>query len=268
MAGALDFDVIAAELILVGLASCYDDRMIVDPALLELSKFADRATLVAIAATLISKSPPVWLPLAVGNQKVNREFIPTKDLEDLDWIEPALDQFLLSANSLPRRRLDASFAKRLGDVAELFLLAAFDSAGARPVHVAKVSDAFGYDIECRGIQIDRVEVKAASSRTRGSFYISRNEFDKSQIYGKEWSLIQLTFSNLAFVDDELNISHIESLRELSSEALGELIPSDTEIFRWTESALMDVPDRYWNPVNIELDPNFVTKGVRRLHARR
>jgi len=268
MAGALDFDAIAAELIQVGLATCYDDRMNVDSALLELSRCADRMTLLSIAATLISKSPPVWLPLAVGNQKVNREFIPTNDMEDLNWIEPELDQFLLSANSRFERCLDASFAKRLGDVAELFLLAAFDSAGACPVHLAKISDVYGYDIECRGSGTERVEVKAASSRTRGSFYISRNEFDKSQAYGNEWRLIQLTFSNLAFVDQELNISHIESLRELSSEALGELVPSDTEIFRWTESALMNVPDRYWNPVNIELDPNFVTKGVRRVRTGR
>lgn len=263
MAGALDFDAIAAELIRVRLAARYEDRIFVDPALIELSRCADRSTLVGIAATLISKSPPVWLPIAVENQKVYREFIPTDDLEDLGWIEPELDKFLLSANSLAQRRLDDSFAKRLGDAAELFLLAAFNLAGASPVHVAQVSDAYGYDIECRGARPDRVEVKAAGRSTRGSFYISRNEFDKSQAYGSEWRLIQLTFSNHAFIDAELNISHVESLYELSSEALSELVPSDTEVFRWTESAHIIVPDHYWNRTNIELDPQFVTNGVRK-----
>jgi hypothetical protein len=263
MASALDFDAIGAELIRVRLAACYEDRIFVDPALIELSKCADRTTLVGIAATLIAKSPPVWLPIAVENQKVYREFIPTDDLEDLGWIEPGLDEFLLSANSLAQRLLDDSFAKKLGDAAELILLAAFNLAGANPVHVAKVSDAYGYDIECRGTSTERVEVKAAGSSTRGSFYISRNEFDKSQAYGCEWRLIQLTFSNHAFIDAELNISHVESLLELSSEALRELVPSDTKFFRWTESARIIVPDRYWNQTNIELDPMFVTKGVRR-----
>ena len=264
MAGALDFDTIAAELIRAGLAAYYEDRIVVDAALRELSTCADRATLVAIATTIISKSPPAWLSIVAINKKINREYIPSSDLEDLSWIEPELDDFLLNVSALSQHYVDEAFSKRLGDAAELFLLAAFNLADARPIHVARVSDTYGYDIECHGAGVDRVEVKAASSSTRGRFHLSRNEFDKSVMHGREWRLIQLTFSNHAFIDDELNISHVDSIRELRSEALLEIIPSDTAYFRWTESALIMVPDRYWQSPNLKLDPNFVTKGIRRM----
>lgn len=266
MAAALDFDTIAAELIRAGLAACYENRIVIDAALRELSTCADRVTLVAIAATLISKSPPAWLSIVAVNKKIYREYIPSSDFEDLSWIEPELDDFLLNVSARSQHYVDEAFSKRFGDAAELFLLAAFNLAGARPVHVAKVSNTYGYDIECYGSGIDRVEVKAASCTTRGSFHLSRNEFDKSLVYGKEWRLIQLTFSNHAFIDDELNISHVESIRELRSEALLEIIPLDTAFFRWTESALIIVPDYYWQIPKLKLDPNFVTKGVRRTHV--
>ena len=263
MAGALNFDAIAAYLIELGLAARRHDRIVVDSSLCELSRCADRATLVAIAAILLSKSPPAWLPIAVGDKRIHREYIPSDDLEDLGWIDPELDDFLLDVGAAIQRPADDAFAKRLGDAAELFLLAAFQLAGARPIHVARVSDAYGYDIECRGAAADRVEVKAAGGNTRGSFHISRNEFDKSVAYGREWRLIQLTFTNRAFIDDELDISHVESVRELQFGTLLDLIPADTQSFRWTESALITVPDARWRSLDLALDPTFVTRGLRR-----
>lgn len=262
MAGALDFDEIILEMIQLGLAVCYPNGIAIDPALERLSTRADQGTFVAIARILLTKSPPLWLSLAVHGRQVFREYIPQVDLENLRWIDPELDQFLVSVNSSGQGRRDDAYAKRLGDAAEFFVFSALKMAGAAPIHVAKFSDAYGYDIECPGARIDRIEVKAASRNTQGSFYISRNEFDKSVSYGKEWRLIQLTFSNRAFVDDKLNISHVESIQELKFGTLQEITPPDTDAFCWTESALITAPMPKWHPAQLTLDPDFVTMGFR------
>lgn len=265
MAGALDFDEIVAALIQLGLATCYPNGIAVDPSLAELSTRADQGTFVAIARILLSKSPPLWLSLAVHGQQVFREYIPQIDLENLRWIDPELDHFLVSVNSAMQGPGDDAYAKRLGDAAELFVFSALKMTGLSPVHVAKFSDAYGYDIECSGARIDRIEVKAASRNTQGSFHISRNEFDKSVLHGKEWRLIQLTFSNRAFVDDKLNISHVESIQELKFGTLQEISPADTGSFRWTESARITAPISKWQPAQLKLDPDFVTSGFRKAH---
>lgn len=264
MAGALDFDQIALDMINLGLAISNPDQIIIEPALAELSKQADRTTLVAIARILLLREPPFWLTLAVQDQQVFREYIPQRDLEDLCWIDPALDHFLLSVHSLTREHgQEDAFSKRLGDAAELFIFAALKKFGVAPIHVAKFSDAYGYDIECPGSHVDRVEVKAASRNTQGSFHISRNEFDKSVLHGKEWRLIQVTFTNRAFIDDQLDASHVESIRELKSGVLQEVIPADTDAFRWIESALITVTTANWKSVEFILDTDFVTKGFRK-----
>lgn len=261
MAHALDLDRIASGLIQLGLVSLRD-QVVLDDALAELSDQADRSTLMAIARILFLHAPPFWMTLAVSNGRVSREYIPTGDLEDLQWIEPELDQFLIDIySSVPTRKQDA-FAKRLGDAAELFVVAGLKKAGANPVHVAKLSDAYGYDIECLAEHTDRIEVKAASGNTLGCFHLSRNEFDKSAFYAKEWRLVQVVFSNRAFVADQLDASHIDEIRELRFGALQKLVVPDTPAFRWTESAVITPSQDAWHSARIELDPAFVTNGFR------
>lgn len=263
MAGALDFDQIAQNMLELGLAISNPDQIIVEPALAELSKQADKTTLIAIARILLVRNPPFWLKLVVRAQQVFRQYIPQDDLEDLLWIDPDLDQFLLSVSWLSgERKNDDAFSARLGEAAELFVFAALKKSGLAPIHVAKFSDAYGYDIEYRAGHIGRIEVKAASRNTQGGFHISRNEFDKSKLHGKEWRLIQLTFTNHAFVDDQLDASHIESIHELTSGVLQELVPADTDAFRWTESAFITAPSDAWRPADIVLDTDFRCKGFR------
>ena len=259
MAHALDLELIASKLIKFGLASILD-RVVVDAVFSELSDQADRTTLLAIARILIQKNPPFWLNVAVNNLGVSREYIPSKALEELQWIEPGLDQFLIDIYaSLPIPGQDA-IRKRIGEVAELLVLAALKYSGANPVHVSMLSDSYGYDIECRREHIDRIEVKAASVNTQESFHISRNEFDKSVVYGEQWKVVQVVFSSRAFVDNRIDATHVEILRELRSSALRQLVPSDIKSFRWTDSALITVPQDMWDCSNIQLDPNFYTAG--------
>jgi hypothetical protein len=264
MAGALNLDQIARDLVQLGLASLSPERVVVDPALAELSSQADPATLLAIAKVLLSKKPPFWLTFAIQDRRVLREYIPQDALEDLSWIEPNLDEFLISLHlSSAESTLENAFNKWLGDAAELFIFAALNKARAAPIHVSKISDAYGYDIECTGSGTSKIEVKAASRNTQRSFHISRNEFDKSQIYRTEWRLIQVVFKNRAFVDSQLNSSHIHAVRQLDAATLTELVPKDTAFFKWTESALITAPAAIWAPVDLVLDEDFIVEGFSR-----
>jgi len=266
MAGALNLDRTAGEMLELGLASCASDGVAIDPALGALSTRADKITFVAIARILLCKAPPLWLSLVVRDKHVHREYIPEHDLDDLQWIEPGLDQFLLSVGALTQSPEDDAFTKRLGDAAELFVFSALKLMGAAPIHVAMFSDVYGYDIECLGARTDRIEVKAASENTKGRFYLSRNEFDKSTLYGDEWRLIQVTFSNRAFIEDRIDSSYVESVRELNNGALREIIPHDTDGFRWAESALITVPAEGWKASELELDPQIVIDGFHKKNS--
>lgn len=259
MAGALDLNQIASRMIQHGLA-LLRDRIILDDSLTEFSEIANRTTLIAIARILFLKTPPFWINLAVHNGQVNREYIPSADLEELQWLDPDLDQFLTDIQALLPDTDQNEFKKRFGDAAEIFILAALKKAGANPLHVAKLSDAYGYDIECQGQNFDRIEVKAASGNTQKSFYLSRNEFDKSKLHGKEWRLIQVVFSNRAFIDNKLNSSHVVAIRELRFGILQDLVPPDTLFFRWDKSALITVPADAWCVADISLDPDVVVNG--------
>jgi hypothetical protein len=264
MAGALNLDQIARDLVQLRLAFLSPERVLVDPALAELSSQADSVTLLAIARVLISKEPPFWLTLAVQDRRVLREYIPQDALEELSWIEPNLDEFLISLHlSSADAVRENAFNKWLGDAAELFVFAALNKARAAPIHVAKISDAYGYDIECTGSCTGKIEVKAASRNTQSSFYISRNEFDKSQIYGAEWRLIQVVFTNRAFVDRQLGASHIHAARQLDAATLAALVPKDTSCFKWTESALITAPAASWAPADLILDEDFLIEGFSR-----
>jgi hypothetical protein len=264
MAGALNLDQIAQDLVRLRLASLSPEGVTVDPTLAELSLQADPATLLAIARVLLSKEPPFWLALAVEDRRVLREYIPQNALEELSWIEPNLDEFLISLNlSSGDSTRENEFNKWIGDAAELFVFAALNKVRAGPIHVAKISDAYGYDIECTGSFTDKIEVKAASQNTQSRFHISRNEFEKSQMYGKGWRLIQIVFTNRAFVDNQLTASHIHAMRQLDAATLAKLVPKDTPCFKWTESALITAPAASWVPTDLVLDEDFVVKGFSR-----
>jgi len=98
--------------------------------------------------------------------------------------------------------------------------------------------------------------------TRGSFHISRNEFDQSRRHGSEWRLIQVVFSSTALVSDEISSAQVDDVLELSSDALVAAVTPDTSEFRWTESAFVTPPSSSWTQSSIALDPTFITPGIR------
>jgi hypothetical protein len=236
-------------------------QVVLAPALQSLSYTASRSTLVEIARLLLTTVPPIWLWLAISNGAVLREYIPSADLDALTWLEPELDELLVGVHSELKRSRDERRIKEIGNAAEAMLLAAFSHAGLSPIHVAAYFDGYGYDIEVPGTTTNRIEVKAASDRTRGRFPITRNEYDKSKLYRSEWRLLQVIFTADAFHTDRIDASHVREIIQLSAEALWKVIPADHPGFFWTESAEV-VPDpEAWTTTTIELDPNFSVAGL-------
>jgi hypothetical protein len=236
--------------------------IVVESRLLGLSESADRATLHGIARLLLAADPPMWLRVAVTSAGVAREYIPEEDLVALSWLGPDLDAVLLGVRADLTSPFQEPLRKAIGNAAELFILAALKMAGAQPLHVAKISDNYGYDIEVRVPVIKRIEVKAAGATTRGTFHLTRNEFDKSRYHGSEWKLIQVVFSSSAMLADQLDESHIEDVFELTHDTLFALVPPDSENFTWNESALIKPPPAAWRPADLSMDFTFTTPGFR------
>lgn len=261
MSRALQLDDIAQEMLNLGLAYCRDGVRLAN-SLHGLSDCADNPTFLAIARLLLKTAPPSWIWFAVSDGQVTREYVPASDLDKLAWIGPELDQMLLDVFDSIVTREDDDFRKAMGDAAELMVLAALRRSGANPLHVSRIADSYGYDIECAGQRIDRIEVKAAGPGSKTNFYISRNEFEKCAYFGPEWRLVQVIFSGEAFLADFLDATHVETVRELRHGVLGELVPKDTPSFRWTESAQISPPGDTWLPFVLALDPDFKTQGFR------
>lgn len=261
MSKALQLDDIAQGMLDIGLAFVRD-QVTLDGSLEGLSVCADTPTLKAIARLLFKAAPPSWIWFAVRDGKVAWEYVPSRDLADLAWIEPELELMLLDAYDGMVAREDDGFRKAMGEAAELVVLAALRHAGANPTQVSRLSDTYGYDIECPGIKTDRIEVKAASRASMAQFHISRNEFEKSARYGREWRLVQVVFSGKAFVSNRLDASHVETVRVLRHGVLQDLVPEDTPYFKWSESAQMSPPDDAWDPVWFALDPDLSIPGFR------
>ncbi|MEJ2855025.1 MULTISPECIES: DUF3883 domain-containing protein [unclassified Saccharothrix] len=245
----------------LGLARVDGEGVFVDPVLLGLSDVADKFTLHNIARLLLVTDPPLWLSVAVTPTGVAREYIPQPDLAALRWLGPALDEVLSAAHADVAATHPDPFRKAIGDTAELFVLAALERAGAKPVHVAKISDRYGYDIEARKPKLRRIEVKAAGPASRGSFHLSRNEFDKSRRYGSEWRLLQVVFRTSALFAKTIDCSHVEGMFVLDGNALDRIVPADSTHFKWTESAAITCPDDQWRPARLSPDPTFTAPGL-------
>jgi hypothetical protein len=259
MATATDLAAPARFLVEVGLVGRGAEAISPAPSLLALSQTGDRETLKGIARLVLTLTPPQWLQIAITADGVARDYIPQDDLNALLWLEPDLDELLLGAYSTTTAVEQSALRKKMGDAAELMILAALALANRRPIHVARLSDSYGYDIEARD-PMKRIEVKAAGETTRDRFHLSRNEFDKCRTYGKQWTLLQLTFKSEAHIAGVLDCSHVREIRRLDSHAVAKSVPADTETFRWAESAIICPPEAAWSPARVVLDPGFSTAG--------
>ncbi len=246
VAAATDLAAPARHLLSARLAE-QAQSIVLAPPLAGIAGIANDVTLRHIARVLLAADPPAWLRIAVSSHGVARQYIPTADLRALEWLEPELDDILVDVCHAVSRPRDTEFRKRIGDAAEAVVLAALRADGRHPTHVASISDAFGYDIELAGSPKIRIEVKGCSANNRGTFHLSRNEYNKCLLYGDEWLLTQVVFANSAFVASCLEPTHIVGIFEVSAREIASAVPPDTPEFTWTESAMITPPPEAWRP---------------------
>lgn len=82
-------------------------------------------------------------------------------------------------------------------------------------------------------------------RTRGTFHISRNEYEKCSRYGDEWCVVQVEFSIESLVAEQINSDHVAAIRELPAAEVLSLIPPDSKEFCWEASARLTPPPLAW-----------------------
>jgi hypothetical protein len=234
---------------------------------------ADRPTLLAIAALLLEVDPPPWLPIAVIDRQLHWEVIPAADMEGMAWLQPELEQLLLSA--APRTSLDNDpLALGIGRAAELVVFGALTHSGGSAIHVSGISDRFGYDIEStQGTGVRRWEVKGCTERTASAFHLSRNEFEKCRAFGPEWTVVQVEFAGAALVAEHVTAAHISKVRELPAIEVVGLVPPDSNHFVWETSAVVTPPPQAWAPSTLQVPaslrlPSLVRLGIEAQQLRR
>lgn len=254
LAAAIDHEPVARFLVRVGLVST-GRRISPSSRLRAVSGTADRSTLVEIAALLLDIDPPAWLAVVVANGEVRHELIPSADADGLAWLQPELDKLLIDA-AANYGESASGIAVGIGRAGELAIFAALTEAGACPIHVSEVSDRFGYDIESTADGVRRWEVKGCTQSTAGAFHLSRNEFDKSQTYGREWTLIQVEFASEALVAERVVAAHVLNIRQLSAGEILSLVPPDSQRFRWEDSAWLRPVAEAWELSNLRVPDSF------------
>ncbi len=258
LAAANDLDGRAQFLINKGLVTAGEVIRVV-PRLAAINSLPRERAEYELARLILLHAPPPWLGIAVDGRRVERAYIPEYDLEYLAWIEPNLDELLCEVfKELQPKK--PTIEAELGLAAELVVMAALKRAGSHPVHVSLISDAYGYDIEVGGKIADRIEVKAASPKTAGSFHLSRNEYEKCLQHKDEWRLVQVIFSTAAFVSPHLDVSHIEEIYELGAANTRGLVPVDTPTFKWEESAIITPSAESWRPLTLRPSSDFSIAG--------
>jgi hypothetical protein len=262
VSAAADLQGIAQNLIHLKLAEP-GNHVKIAPSLERFSYVCDRFTMLGIAQMLLAAAKPNWLVVAVNGTEVSREFIPTSDLDALCWLDPELDELLISAaqNLSPA---DDHFKAAIGLAAELILVSVFRAADLRPIHVSQISDSYGYDIKLTGNSSNRIEVKAASLRTQEGFFLTRNEYEKCCLFGEDWLLIQVVFKGEAFTAPLLLNEHVAEFRSLKSSAIKSLIPSDSKEFKWIEGAYIQPAFALWEPMCLPPGHTFKIDGFKSL----
>ena len=245
MATALDLKSAAGVLVGGGLFRI-EETISVAKALDRLWAEANRPTMLGIARVLFQTYPPSWLANVVSETAVATEYIPADDLRALEWLGSDLELLLMEIGWKIIQETDADLRKRLGDAGERVVLAAKEAEGGSVIHVASISDFYGYDVESHiGGRTQRIEVKAAVPHTAESFVVSRNEYEKSVIYGDEWFLMQIVFDSSVLVKSVITSVDILSARILPAGSLRKLVNVDTQYFTWAEAAKISPPPLAW-----------------------
>ena len=254
-----------ARILLDGGLAVVGESVVLSPKIARFVEKADRVTLVGIAALLLKRFPPGWIVTAVVDGQVLPELIPDFDRDRLAWLGADLIPLILDVHDALTSRTDDELRKQIGNAGELAVLSALRRAGHDPIHVALVSDVYGYDIEYPTISsVSRIEVKSAFQSTSDRIFVSRNEFDKACAYGISWKLIQVVFSSGIILQRKATVADVLTIRELPSAALQALAPADSAYFSWTEGAEFKPGAARWSSSELVVGDGYevsIGKGV-------
>ncbi|MEH3036167.1 MAG: DUF3883 domain-containing protein [Sphingomonas adhaesiva] len=256
MAGALDLAGTVGVLVGGGLAGC-GDTVWIRKDLARLSHVADRSSFLGIASLLLRRFPPDWIGLVVSDGEVMLDLIPPKDLSRLEWLGPDLVPLILNVHAQITAQADDDLRKLLGTAGELAVMDALRRVGLHPVHVALVSDAYGYDIEVvEDGKTRRLEVKTCVPSTADRIIISRNEFAKAMSFEKGWELVQVTLTSAVIVAGRVEAKDVLRFRGLESKSIVDAAPAKSETFDWLESAELRPLADSWRPSGLAVSDKF------------
>lgn len=259
IAAASDLRAVAETMIAIGLvvpAELFQPDARLLPLL---SRQADRDTLVVIARVLLDCFAPPWIVNVAAGDALATEYIPEGDREALEWLEPDLAPFLIDIGREKAAERSADFRKRLGNAGEQIVVTSKQLEGARVTHVARISDAYGYDIEATsasGKIRERIEVKATLGDRSHRIHITRNERDKAKLYGEQWKLVLVMFEPTAFFKGRARRDDILAVKTLPNSELLAVTDCDTKCFRWEVSAELCVPVSSWLPYPLHRPSDF------------
>jgi hypothetical protein len=244
------------------LARIRDGLVVVDGRLVQCGNRMEHFTLVRVARIVLEAEPPRWLGPATAGNKFDPECVPDSDLEKLQWLGELLEPLLLQLNS--RDPDNERFKTWLGETGELIALQLERSKQGRTAErVSQLSDMLGYDIQSTSTTNDvtRIEVKTSIKHRHNRFFISRNEVNKAERFGDEWTITQVILTSNAVVADVITRDHVDTIRTMSAAELLELTPNDTEYGKWTESAQITTNESVWNEIEFELPPEWTAPGI-------
>jgi hypothetical protein len=259
IASAADFEKIAELMVRVGLVSITNGIQLLKHAS-ALGYLADDFTLKQIARLVLQESPPPWIESALTIRGLAIEYIPTRDFKLLQWLGNELEKILQKAVEKSSRQKSTELKEKLGRAGELVVMLSKEFANENPVRVSNISDSFGYDVEAyNATGVNRIEVKTTVPRSKESFYVSRNEFEKSILFGPQWYIVQIVLSASILFKDKLQYADVLEANFLSAKQLRDIVPVDSRNFRWMESAFITPEAGWWCkyelplPKNLEID---------------
>jgi hypothetical protein len=154
----------------------------------------------------------------------------------------------------------------LGLAAELAVVSALEVLRLQPLHVAPISDRYGYDIETKAGPYRKWEVKGATLATSERFHLTRNEFDKAEDFA-DWILIQVVFNSAAIFAENVLASHVEKMRLLTSSQIRALAPPESPGFAWDISATFRPPLDAWSATSLTVPATFELPSFKALSER-
>lgn len=215
--------------------------------LASVGKRADKGTQLQLAAILIEAEPPSWLWSAVQGATVSRELIPHADLRQLSWMEPHLDLILIGAYRRLQTEGDRARELGIGRAAELVAMEALRAERRMPTLVADSASFAGYDIACDQGDIRFWEIKGCTSKTRGEFHLTRNEYDVARNNRDDWKLLQVEFRSSILMSDTITGADVAGLWVVTAVDIERIAPKEAGTFLWEESARFHPPTACWKP---------------------